>query len=258
MASSTTPFPIVDRVVFANNPLHEVVCEFRFPTILKIDSEPPASFQELVRHKFPLLAKQAGVNLPTLPPQVANALAGAIPKAATAFKTEDDLNELVLSSESLVIRCRSYNSWDEFKENILLAHGALRDVYAPNFYLRVGLRYINLIKRSGLNLGSEPWSELLNPRVAGELAEPSWNDCIVGLNKNVRCNLPFDDDLMIFQHGLVSVDDDPEIVYALDFDYIHNSKLDATDVDGAIERLHGYSGSAFQWCISERLKLALS
>ena len=46
-------FPPTQRVIYHENPLVEVVCQFRFPTILKIDAEIPVAFQEAVRSTFP-------------------------------------------------------------------------------------------------------------------------------------------------------------------------------------------------------------
>lgn len=42
-------FPPTQRVIYHKNPLVEVVCQLRFPTILKIDAEIPVAFQEAVR-----------------------------------------------------------------------------------------------------------------------------------------------------------------------------------------------------------------
>ena len=38
----------MDRVIFQNNPLIEVILQFRFPTILSINSNEPVDFQEAI------------------------------------------------------------------------------------------------------------------------------------------------------------------------------------------------------------------
>ena len=45
-------FPEVERVIYERNPLDEVICQLRFPAILKID-EPPIAFQEQIRTRYP-------------------------------------------------------------------------------------------------------------------------------------------------------------------------------------------------------------
>ena len=57
------PFPETDRVIYAHNPLEQVICQFRFPPILRIDSELPAQFQDRIRHEFPSLIEKSGLKL---------------------------------------------------------------------------------------------------------------------------------------------------------------------------------------------------
>jgi uncharacterized protein (TIGR04255 family) len=254
---SNSPFPIVPRKVFANNPLIEVVCELRFPPILRIDNEIPSEFQELVRGIFPGFEKQNVIQLPNLPEEVSKALAGNLPRPTLLFQSPDESSHIALTSRNMAILSNKYEDWATYKQSIELALSAFIAVYNPSFFERIGIRYRNLISREKLNLADVEWGKLLNPAVAGELIESGWHDNIIGVQKSVRCSLPYGEDSLHFLHGLGSTDDNPEISYVLDFDYIANGRLETQDVDGVIERLHGYSGSAFQWAISERLKLAL-
>ena len=52
------PFPNVPRVTYRNNPLVQVICQLRFPPILKIDAEVPADFQESIRKDFPKFSER--------------------------------------------------------------------------------------------------------------------------------------------------------------------------------------------------------
>lgn len=63
-------FPESERVIYDQNPLEEVICELRFPQILRIESEAPAAFQDRVRGEYPLVNKRTPLNL-GLPPEVA-------------------------------------------------------------------------------------------------------------------------------------------------------------------------------------------
>ena len=58
------PFPTVDRVIYNKNPLDKVICQFQFPSILKIDSELPYSFQEAISKYFPIYSEMVGVSVP--------------------------------------------------------------------------------------------------------------------------------------------------------------------------------------------------
>ena len=41
------------RTLYGNAPVHEVICQLRFPTILSINNTEPADFQEAIRDAFP-------------------------------------------------------------------------------------------------------------------------------------------------------------------------------------------------------------
>ena len=50
------------RTHFNNAPIHEVICQLRFPTNLSINNAVPADFQEAIREEFPqYLKKQEAV-----------------------------------------------------------------------------------------------------------------------------------------------------------------------------------------------------
>ena len=55
------PFPKVKRFVYKTNLLDEVICQVRFPPILKIDTETPAAFQEVLRSSYPYLTESSEV-----------------------------------------------------------------------------------------------------------------------------------------------------------------------------------------------------
>ena len=55
------PFPEKQRVIYKKNPLNKVICQFRFPPILRIDSEIPSSFQDSIRSDFPLYQEKIEV-----------------------------------------------------------------------------------------------------------------------------------------------------------------------------------------------------
>jgi uncharacterized protein (TIGR04255 family) len=57
-------FPEAPRVIYEKNPLDEVLCQLRFPTVLKIDAEPPAAFQELIRADYPFYERKPTFKLP--------------------------------------------------------------------------------------------------------------------------------------------------------------------------------------------------
>src|SRR5713226_162290 len=69
IATVAMPFPDSQRVIYDRNPLEEVVCQVKFPPILKIDSAAPAAFQDEIRGTYPLLQEVPGI-LVDLPAEI--------------------------------------------------------------------------------------------------------------------------------------------------------------------------------------------
>jgi uncharacterized protein (TIGR04255 family) len=155
---------------------------------------------------------------------------------------------LTLGKDFIALTHNAYVQWEDFREALVLGLKALVDIYDPTSYSRIGLRYINLLKRSVLGLEGRPWSELLHDRIAGELALP-WFEQAEEARRLVRLQLGNGGDHLLFQHGL-DTGDTTEMCYGLDYDFYHQEKV---SIDGALpilERLHDYSGKAFRWSIA--------
>src|SRR3989304_2154776 len=169
------PFPESQREVYSTNPLKEVICQLRFPTILEVSAQSPASFQNQLRKNYPLYKLQDPIA--GLPKEVADILAVLpVPKPAQQpvhkFLTEDERRFISLSADFLALTETNYQRWERFEEEMENAEQAFRGIYEPSFYTRIGLRYQNVIDREELKLQDHPWSDLLNPSVIGELGAP--------------------------------------------------------------------------------------
>ncbi|HTQ86722.1 MAG TPA: TIGR04255 family protein, partial [Candidatus Solibacter sp.] len=128
-----TPFPEAERVIYAKNPLELVICQFRFPAILKISSEPPAEFQESLRKGYPLFREVPPLDLGTgLPAELANILGKLLPNPSSRayeFSSEDGTWQFTLTQDSLALACKSYRRWEDFKESLLSALDPLQKIY---------------------------------------------------------------------------------------------------------------------------------
>ena len=56
------PFPDATRVIFDANPLDEVICQVKFPPILRIETD-PAAFQDQIRAEYPNYESKPTVKL---------------------------------------------------------------------------------------------------------------------------------------------------------------------------------------------------
>ena len=249
-------FPPSERVIYDRTPLKSVACEVRFPSLLRIESEAPVAFQELVRGTLPIFSKFNTAVFGSLPPQILAAMGEVSAGTSYNFATVDSKYSVKLGSASLSLTSVDYVRWEDFLFNLNLIIRALNDVYSPNFFSRVGLRYQNAIKRSELGLQDRGWSELLIPEIIGLLSLDGWQEPTEFLSI-IRSKLDDDENFFRLQHGFGQIENDPEMSYLLDFDFYTDKQVEVSNVFGNIERLHDYSGDAFRWAISDELDAAL-
>ena len=154
-------FPETPRIIYQNNPLVEVICQLRFPLLLRIDTELPADFQEALREEYPKLKVEKSVSF-TLPVQE-NIPAASGVKYEFASEEEDPIWKVVLANNFLALTTQRYQRWEAFRERLEKLITTLAEIYRPNFFTRIGLRYQDLIVRSKLELRGYSWTDILPP-----------------------------------------------------------------------------------------------
>lgn len=257
-----SPFPEFSRVIYQRNPLVEVVCQLRFSPILRIDTDPPAEFQDRIRSAFPLLKERSEemLQLPVgLPPQIANFFRAPLtkqrPEAAYDFASEDERWTIQLTHDYVALTTTAYHHWEEFKAHLESSLRALLEIYRPAFFTRVGLRYQNLVQRSKLGLGDQPWSSLLKPQIAGLFTIP---DLQVGEALSVASiRLPQEDGLVRIRHGLAQAVGASEECYLIDSDFFTERRTNAEHTFRTLDYFNSQSGRLFRWCIDDRLHIAM-
>lgn len=260
-ALTRAPFPDSDRVIYAQNPLAEVICQIRFPTVLRIDSDVPANFQEHIRKDFPLFTEEDQQILPTTSPELAQlvraSLQQQIPRKIWKFRSENEQWEATLTREAFSLSTTAYRHWEEFRDKFAALFSALQAEYAPSFITRIGLRYQNVIARSTLGLATAPWSDLLKPHISAEYSSNDLSPFIQEAVHRVLINLPEQGKVNLRHGTALKADADNEVVYLIDNDFFTEAK---TGVAGVIDRLNLFnreSGRLFRWCISEELHQAM-
>lgn len=254
------PFPEVPRVIFKENPLEEVVFQVRFPPILKIDAEVPAAFQDRIRDQFPEYKETMEVHtLANL--QRANLLAEPVQPIRTKnhrFISEDGHWTVSLTRTFIALTTDKYERWEEFKEKLEVPINALDEIYAPSHYARIGLRYINVLKRSKLGLEGKKWKELVHPSLLGVLsAEGLEEEINISVENKTEITLPD-------QHGLIrllsqSVKDvkSEEECFMIDSDFHKTGKTQKEDIWEILDFFNKRSSWLIQWSITPVLREAM-
>lgn len=251
--------PDFERVIYEKNPLIEVVCQLRFPPILKIGSQEPADFQDRVRVEYPLFEsseQQIPVEITKLVGQF-----GLPFKSETAysFKSADQKWNITLAKDSIALTTNSYERYEKFKERLQKVLEVFEELYKPSFYTRIGFRYRDLIVRSKLGIEDVGWSELIESHIASELYDPVLSSSLQYIMKNM--SLKLEAGMVNLSHGLVVVKDsgdnkDGEDAYLFDSDfYLEQSIGDQQqhDVFCSLDKFNRSAGKIFRWGITEKL-----
>jgi uncharacterized protein (TIGR04255 family) len=253
-----TPFSDSQRVVYTKNPLEVVICQLRFPAILKIGSEPPVDFQEKLRKNYPLFREIPPLDVGTgLPPELSAIMGRLMPmptSKAYELTSSNGAWQITLTQESLALQCKAYRRWEEFREALETALNLLGRIYEPSFFTRIGLRYRDVITRHPLGLDDVPWQELLSPQLASEFhssisaaVEGSWHQLSLRLQGGAA--------KVTLQHGLGNKDG--EICYIIDSDFYTAERTGAQDAARILNYFNRQSGRLFRWCILDRLHTAM-
>jgi len=259
------PFPASARVIYKKNPLDEVVCQLKFPPILRIESELPARFQESLRREYPLFQGAA----PTIPSLVSRGLPAevgqlinlefSIPLAGKVYQfiSADEKWKVGLAREFIALSTGSYVRWEGFRDKMEQIVTILLNEYSPSFFVRIGLRYRDVVRRSVLDLGEVRWSELLKPHVLGELASPDVQLDIEQARRETVIAVNGGRAKVHVRHGLARNVDTNEEVYLVDSDFYDEGRTEVKDVFTRLDSLHQEAGRLFRWCITDRLHDAL-
>ncbi len=256
-------FPEVSRSRYEISPLDEVVCQIKFPPILRIEAELPAAFQEQVRADFPLFETVKAGPYANLPPELADlVLPGGTGSASLehVFETNDEDRtwRLGLSRSKLSLSTVDYGQWEKFRQRLAGPYTALVKEYAPALFNHICLRYRNVIRRSRLPLEPDiPWSELLRSPLCGFLAASELRDEVVMARMTAATRLPNGAGLLDVEYGLAQKEPDDETAFVIDAHLFSNGPTEPTDAFDRLDALHRQAGFFFRWCITDRLHDAL-
>lgn len=260
------PFAETERVIYRKNPLDRVICQLRFPSILRIDAESPVIFQERMRGNFPILkettevtlsvAQPAGIEDHSLPKVVSES-----PQASTRmnyeFGAEDGASKINLTKTFLALSDNNYQRWEKFIASLEEPFQTLIDIYSPVHFSRIGLRYVDVIKKADLGLSEVPWKELLHPHVAGTLSSEIVSEDIIHLES--RTDIKLSDGKSVVRIGVRLSEDreTQESNVTIDSDFFLGEMVAISEVMNQLDYFHERASRLFRWAITERLHEAM-
>jgi uncharacterized protein (TIGR04255 family) len=151
---------------YSRTALRTVVCQLRFPALLRITQELPVEFQERVRPLLPHFYQEATAGV-----MVGVGGIESLPVSAPVwrFRSDDEKWIAGLSSEFVSLETTSYQHFPDFSERFDHILNALTVAYpAIDRFVRAGLRYINVFSPDQFPNG---WSNRFSPLILGWQAD---------------------------------------------------------------------------------------
>ena len=257
------PFPTVDRVIYNKKPLDTVICQARFPTILRIDTEIPSAFQEKLLPEYINLTEGQEVvvdirlgNKPVVPTEdIKQITAPAIKNYE--FASEDNKWKVNLTRTFISLSTTDYHIWEEFKTRFASVLDAFIDVYKPVLFTRIGLRYIDVIVRSKLDLDNIDWEELIKPPFLGILASPELKDSVKHFQSTSIIDLENDQGVARVNAGTVKSTESAETSFMIDSDFYELKRKEKEELLNKLDSFHSMASGLFRMCITDRLHNAM-
>ena len=239
------------RCIYRNNQIAEVICQFRFPEILKIAAEAPAAFQEAIRAAYPqYVRRQEPPRLPVGIPAPKQE-----PVVNHQFTSADGLWRINLTSKFISLSCARYTRWEDFAQRLDQPLAALIQTYHPAYFERVGLRYMNFFSRKELELEGTRYSKMFAPWCLGPLVMEDIDE--VGTTRcSVDSDIPLSHGCRAKIHagpGMVRKNGKPdtESKFVLDLDLYMQGSFPLNTCIGALNTLHLHAGSLFRGAITD-------
>ena len=251
-------FPVQERKEYTNNTLFEVVFQARFPQIVKISTEEPANFQDIIRrHGFP----ETSFGTADLPSNIPEPIRRLIKSEKDYnFLSEDGNWRATITKDFIALSCMNYKKYTEFKERLETILKVFHDQYEPSYYSRIGFRYQNICNAHMLHGFSGDVSSFIPEHIAPELKQEIGEDLTLFEKKmqftdpaeEIDANLHYAYGKFSGKFGKINVNEEKS--YIIDIDCF--SKRRETDVNTVISRTQLFNErirNIFQWSITDDL-----
>lgn len=252
------------RYLYRHNQLAEVICQFRFPTILSISAQEPVALQEAIRDVFPQYQRRED----RLPLKV-TPVPGQMPKVEQPkpvtnyqFMTADGVYRINLTQDFISLTCARYDRWEEFARMMDKPLASFIEIYHPAYFQRVGLRYLNAVSRRDLDLEDTPWRELIEPMYLGMLAsetmeERAFSRCTQDVEAALPggCRMKLHVGPGLLKRGQDS--SDKEVKLILDLDVSLSGNMPVKMAAAGMNTVHANAGMVFRDAITETLHDAM-
>jgi uncharacterized protein (TIGR04255 family) len=257
------PFPPTNRVIYNKNFLERVICQLRFPPILRVDAELPAPFQDFLRENYPSFSETSEFQLEAplnigdqFSPEFFKQIVQPSGVKNYEFSSTDGNNKINLTRSFIAFSTTTYGRWENFQDRVNLPLNALIDIYKPSYFSRIGLRYINVIRRSKIELSKDiSWSELIKPELIGMLGSSEISKSVDRFESIQELKLTELGGIARIISKIIKEDD--EEIFVIDSDFIFPKRTEIVEANNNLNYLHSRSSRFIRWAITDKLHQSL-
>ena len=214
------------------NQIEVVICQIRFNVQFGIE-EKMGLIQEDLKSKYPVSSISIEGE-PLIPFSSIN------PINNYCLETEDHKWKINVTRGFLSLSAYAYKDWNDFKKRLQDVLSVARRHLPLDNTTRIGLRYINAIRRSKLVKGYLPeWNELVESRALGLMG--TYADSTTAYSS--RIEYEYKGSRCCTMTGQITFDDDGEIGFLIDNDVFTDRP---EKIDDVIEILDGFNGNCYE------------
>lgn len=238
-------FPEKPEIPLANPPLTEVVCQVRYPAILRIAKEHPVEFQERIRQRFPEYDIEQPFKLSIPGVGAVGEPSAELPPRLFRFTSVDGHTIATLAVDFFALSTTRYQHWSNFVDDLLVVSEAVQATYRPAYASRIGLRYVNRLSQTTTGLDNmQDILELIRPELTAVLRSDGWGNPEEWISQMV---LPDRNGKLALRFVFNIKEAEP--YFQLDFDYFEQGKIELSELSECVDRYHQIIYRAFRWCL---------
>jgi uncharacterized protein (TIGR04255 family) len=224
-------FPQYSDVPLKKSPLVEVICQVRFPPILRLLNEPPVEIQEVIVGRFPQIEMSTSEEEGSL----------------YRFVSQNGHVAATVSSSIFALATNRYTVWSDFARDLELIQGAMQRIYEIPFYYRVGLRYVNFFTTENTGaISVTEISEVLRPELTALLRSDAWTDPTELLSQVL---LKQDERSLGIRVGAKASPEEGGPLVFLDLDCFEAGQIPVDHLTDRSDESHNLIYDAFRWSL---------
>lgn len=230
------------------NFITKVIIRIEYQPILKLKQEEPVDFIERMRDQFPRYERKESIDISIKPGEAPIVSKSPVWEFINKEKTE----HISLNYQAITLIFDKYVSYELFFSKIELVYNAFNSIYRPSIIKKIGLRFINEIKLTGIPLD---WEGIINNNLWCFInALPEFPTSLTRAMSQMH--LTIEDHSMVFQFGIHNSEYPNKITqkeFILDYDCVSREENEPEGVINKLKSFYEDIKKAFKQSRGEKL-----